>query len=509
MSRIFCSVTEPPFNSLAVKIPVPDGWFTHIHPKGWRYYTNPSRKLVTDFKIETLDGQNQLRATLGEDDVVESDQLPARCELWVNEGANPEKPERMYVDHQERTISVVPPRRGDFLRPARRWTSDGNKRSTELRFEQNYFYFLRDHPCHTSLPEFAEEDALAELSRFCHDRLLHAEESVVPYSKEMSRELLSLLQSMVDNLIFASPRCEPVKVHLVSDILEVSGERLSQHYGLQDARKYLNEKLHARAPKDVPPPLVVRLFWTFSMAILCFGAPFAYLRYIDEMFMTGFGRTDTTTERWHRFVRENVKDWNGTNLVATVLISATVAFLAIPGIDSVSRCLGLVSVLLAMASIITGLLNVWQHQHETRATPELTIIMDFFQQAERGVHSFNLLAVLLSLPLVLLIWSTITFAVGIVTFAWRGVDTTILDAAGGDSQVPDLKMFAFGMPTAWVTTGVLLSVVLAVLASFFFFWRVNDFLFSSYMALSRRYRCGLHPMICRDLDDRHHNSCSL
>jgi hypothetical protein len=242
------------------------------------------------------------------------------------------------------------------------------------------------------------------------------------------------------------------------------------------------------------------------MSILCFGVPYAYLRYIDEMFSTGFGRTDNTTERWHRFVQENVKDWNGTNLVATVLISAAVAFLAVPGIDSVSRCMGLISVLVAVASIVTGFLNAWQHQHETRETPELTIIvrclfsidfvltqpfvwqMDFFQRAENGVHNFNLLAILLSLPLVLLMWSTATFAVGIVTFSWRGIDPTILSAIGGSGssnpQTPNLDMFLFGLPTAWVTTGVFLGLVVAVLSSIVFFWQVIILSYSSFMSQS-------------------------
>lgn len=37
----------------------------------------------------------------------------------------------------------------------------------ELRFEQNYFDFLRDHPCHIGLPDYAEEDALSALTWFC------------------------------------------------------------------------------------------------------------------------------------------------------------------------------------------------------------------------------------------------------------------------------------------------------------------------------------------------------
>ncbi|KAF8507709.1 hypothetical protein JB92DRAFT_2793292, partial [Gautieria morchelliformis] len=461
-------------NKSPLLVPLPDDWVAHVHPKGWLYYTNRSRKLVTDYKIETREGQDQLREALGEYEVLEGDQLPAGCELWVNEGLNLEKPERLYVDHQERMVTVTPPKRGDSLRPGRRatLTEDSEKgMKRKLRLEQDYFDFLRGHPCHVRLPDDSEEDALSALTWFCVDRLLHAEESVVPYSKETSQELLSLLQSMVGNESFTTPRCEFVKVYLVSDILEtliVAGERLRQHYGFQDTRRYLNERWHRRAPKQRP----FGVFWRFCMGILCFGAPYAYLRYIDEIFITGFGRTDTTLERWHRFVQENVKDWNNTNLVATVLISAAVAFLAVPGIDSVSRCMGLISVLVAVASIVTGLLNVWQHQRETRATPELTIITDFFRQAERGVQNFNLLAILLSLPLVLLIWSTITFAASIVTFAWRGLDATAMSAASSVPQGPNLNTFLFGMPTAVVTTSMFLALLLAVLSSFIFFWQV-------------------------------------
>jgi hypothetical protein len=109
--------------------------------------------------------------------------------------------------------------------------------------------------------------------------------------------------------------------------------------------------------------------------------------------------------------------------------------------------------------------------------PHVVILQfDFFTQAERGVHTYNLLALLLSLPMVLLIWATITFAVSIVAFSWRGIDTTVLDAggSGGDaSSPPDRSKFLFGMPTAWLTTGFFIALVATAIASFLFFWQVR------------------------------------
>lgn len=48
------------------------------------------------------------------------------------------------------------------------------------------------------------------------------------------------------------------------------------------------------------------------------------------------------------------------------ICSATVAFLAVPGIDHVTRMAGLISVLCALGSITIGLYLVWRHQTQTK-----------------------------------------------------------------------------------------------------------------------------------------------
>lgn len=60
-----------------------------------------------------------------------------------------------------------------------------------------------------------------------------------------------------------------------------------------------------------------------------------------------------------------------------MLVSASVALLAIPGIDESTRILGITSTLFSLASIIIGLLNVWQHQHKSRTDMELRVIVSF------------------------------------------------------------------------------------------------------------------------------------
>lgn len=76
-----------------------------------------------------------------------------------------------------------------------------------------------------------------------------------------------------------------------------------------------------------------------------------------------------------------------------MLVSASVAFLAVPGIDDKTRILGIVSTLFSIASIIVGLLNVWQHQHKSRASLEITVIVRHFVHHERKYAEVESLSV--------------------------------------------------------------------------------------------------------------------
>jgi len=363
---------------------------------------------------------------------------------------------------------------------------------TELLYEQAYWEYINGHPCHVPLPKNAFEDAIAVLtwymqgtlfgsyslllciiiSVYLTDRLLNSEDSIVPYSKELSKDLLDVLSVMSDNKdTFDSARNGYLKSNLVASILErAAGERVRQHYGEQGAREFLKKTLNVRREVlDEPEWTILDPIFEFCMAFLCFGTPYAYLRHINEFFMAGVGRTDTITERWQLFVDENVADWTNTNLVATVLVSASVALLAIPGIDKATRLLGIISTLFSIASIVSGLLNVWQNQHKSRTNLELTVIFDFFENAESHVKTDKLLAILLSLPMVLLIWSTLLFAASMVTFAWRSVDTTFMPPGTSEDEN---SSFLFGKFTAWFTTGQFMLVAVMVICSFLYFYRV-------------------------------------
>lgn len=59
---------------------------------------------------------------------------------------------------------------------------------------------------------------------FVLDRLLHPQESVVPFSTELSKELLELLTTMSEKEAFSGARNGYIKTHLVASILERVGQ---------------------------------------------------------------------------------------------------------------------------------------------------------------------------------------------------------------------------------------------------------------------------------------------
>lgn len=91
--------------------------------------------------------------------------------------------------------------------------------------------------------------------------------------------------------------------------------------------------------------------------------------------------------------------------------------------------------------------------------------------------------------MVLLIWSTLLFAASMMTFAWLGVDGTILDAAPDDTD--KIELSRLHPSTAWATTGCLSFLTTLVLLSFLYFWRVCALRYSSQLILSFFFEIGV------------------
>ncbi|KAF9231317.1 hypothetical protein BU15DRAFT_8735, partial [Melanogaster broomeanus] len=115
-------------------------------------------------------------------------------------------------------------------------------------------------------------------------------------------------------------------------------------------------------------------------------------------------------DKWTAFVNDFTSQLQNTNLLATVLLTTNVGFLAIQSVDSsTSRSVGQVtsylSIVCSLASIVLGLIFLERSRHIRSNSAEL---LDRFYHAKHGLER---LALVFSLPYAYLMWGMIFFFV--------------------------------------------------------------------------------------------------
>ena len=113
---------------------------------------------------------------------------------------------------------------------------------------------------------------------------------------------------------------------------------------------------------------------------------------------------------------------------------ASVGFLAAPGVDAVTRTIVLLSVVLTLGSIITGVYLLWRHQggggRSEYSVRSLSLTSSFvhlrlqFSLLHSGLH-VDLLAITLSTPFTFLVWGVLTFLAAIISYSFFGFQPTM------------------------------------------------------------------------------------
>lgn len=142
-------------------------------------------------------------------------------------------------------------------------------------------------------------------------------------------------------------------------------------------------------------------------------------------------RDNFSLARWRKFVNKVDISIRDSNLLATVLLSTSIGFLAIGSVDSKSadgsrsgaQIVIYCSVICSIGSIIIGLVIFKQYRAKGADTPAraITILKRIFRER----YGLERLAVICSLPYVLLMWSLIFFSIAFcdITFSRTDVAT--------------------------------------------------------------------------------------
>jgi len=305
--------------------------------------------------------------------------------------------------------------------------------SFELFIQRNYYRHLEHFPIHNSLPQDAEAFLRSALTHACTEHMTSRDSSTGPWNAADCKTYLDLL----GGLDCALPG---YKTWFVSRLLcNILNSRLVHLYGMNEARTDRLASVHKQ-----PVQSRFGTFGTFLSGVFFFCAPFTYVDRLEKLWADKI----VSLDGWQKLLSSLLVEWSDSNLLATVTLSANMALLALTDLSAISVAASVASAFLAIGSIVVGLHHVWRHRVKVDSNAHQAAV--YLQNATSVIPSLKLLALVLSLPLVLLSWSLITFAFAIAIYIFK--------------SRPWWTYASVGI--------VLFSVVFAIAFTILFFWDI-------------------------------------
>jgi len=328
-------------------------------------------------------------------------------------------------------------------------TQHSPEQSIELRLA--YWLFMLQYPTHSPLRgSDAVDEARRALHRCIMDGLRRKSDTQAPFTLSESKEILGYLGYNYEQIPAPPSQLQTSeKTVLVSWILSnVAVHHKMTRYG---QKTFLEENADITSKPGI-------LFTLIS--IICFFAPVDQRAHIRIAKKRSENRGDEET--WPIYVETLVREWSTFNLGATVLLSASVGFLAIPGIDPTTRTITLLSVVFTLGSIMTSVYLLWRHQGGRKK-------LEYHVSRLKTDFWVDVLAIILSIPFASLAWGVIMFLVAAILYSFFGFQST-----SGGSIIPiHGKSFV-----AVLISSIVVIVIMLVSFLFFFFFRNRHILAS-------------------------------
>jgi hypothetical protein len=201
--------------------------------------------------------------------------------------------------------------------------------------------------------------------------------------------------------------------------------RYINFFGQREARLSADQSVFEDKGKKQKRTWLIR-----STYVLLFFAPEAHLKELETVY------TDFVIlkHKWIKFIQKTQNEWRELVRIATILLTANVAFLAIPSVDNAIPTTGsaasvsarvylrnpaqvtsFMSFLFSMGCMLTGQLLLRHHTSRPYDSAEqIDKYLRDYRDAHRGLET---LAILYSLPYSLLLWAIASFFVAFIFVA--------------------------------------------------------------------------------------------
>ncbi|KAJ7455133.1 hypothetical protein FB451DRAFT_1099447 [Mycena latifolia] len=282
--------------------------------------------------------------------------------------------------------------------------------------EYRYWAFMESHPAHAALPFAARREAMDVLTWAWTDRLLPPQQLPLPppFTQSECQELLGLLRS------FDMPQTDGgiqsiVLTRIVARVLLRVAHWRQHHF--RPHKPLPVESSGKRNLHRAHSPGFIRTAAEVLVSCLLLGVPYLFYNH------AGYHRVDAEGGAAARSILPVLVVGACTCLLAAILLSASITFLSLPGLDNIARVVALVGVLLAACSMASSLVALFRYKTElAEAAQPAASQLNPAAVGREGLMLISTRSVIMSLPLVFLIYAVVAFIAAVVLYSFFGVN---------------------------------------------------------------------------------------
>ncbi|KAG1831953.1 hypothetical protein DFJ58DRAFT_918204 [Suillus subalutaceus] len=420
-----CMTTDP------IKRPVPPGWQIYIHPEGCLYYCYDS---VVDFHGYSRRIHIITQADLVHDGIAETIENLAKL-AYSHAYQYPSFPVNVdlvlelmdvretitagyyFVHHENRCLFWLQ----DFNATGILRECCGVTELSHIQIELEAQYcrgMVTAHASrkhidlfpHTSSLHSQALQQLQQIIRFAISDCMTSEVSAVcAFSIDVLKNTLDLIKDVdVENDWVQSAHDKCFIARMMNHFRHC---QYLNYHGQQGARLSRDQTVHDDSYEE-------RSMMMRCLAPLLFNAPYEHVRSLHKLYVDSI----VNQLDWRTFVQKLNAEMQDFNLLATVLLSVNVGFLAIQSVDhgrghSLSQVASYVSVISSFGSMLLGV-NI-ARQSYTRGPDMVDNAQARLESLVHPKHGLETLAIIYSLPYALLMWGMIFFVLAFFTECFR------------------------------------------------------------------------------------------
>ncbi|KAG1834813.1 hypothetical protein EV424DRAFT_1309562, partial [Suillus variegatus] len=399
----------------------PPGWQAYIHPEGRLYYCcenvvtfdGCSRKirvitqadLVRDGVAETIEDL----AKLAYSHACHYSSFPANVDLVLEPKDVGETiiGEYYFVHHKNRCLFwLLDFDAVDILRECSGVTELAHKSMVTAHGSRKHIDLFP----HASTLHSEVLRQLQQIIRFAISDCMTSEVSAVcAFSMDVLKNTLDLIK---DQPCFARSKSTFMTLYLLARTMNHFRHcQYLNYYGQRGARLSRDQTVHGDSYEK-------RSVMMKCLAPLLFNAPYEHVHSLHKLYV------DSIVHQldWRTFVQKLNAEMQDFNLLATVLLSVNVGFLAIQSVDnggghSLSQIASYVSVISSFGCMLLGV-NI-ARQSYTQGPDMVDNVVPHLQSMVHPKHGLETLAIIYSLPYALLMWGMIFFVIAFLAESFR------------------------------------------------------------------------------------------